>query len=43
MTRAGRTDRRRREHARLLFERMLGYANQLGLYGEETGPCGETL
>lgn len=43
MTRAGRTDRRRLEHARLIFERMLGYANHLGLYGEETGPCGETL
>jgi GH15 family glucan-1,4-alpha-glucosidase len=43
MTRAGRTDRRRLEQARLIFERMMGYANHLGLYGEETGPCGETL
>jgi GH15 family glucan-1,4-alpha-glucosidase len=43
MTRAGRTDRRRLEEARLLFERMLGYANHLGLYAEETGPQGEAL
>jgi pentatricopeptide repeat protein len=26
--------------ARLLFERMLRYANQLGLYAEELGPSG---
>jgi GH15 family glucan-1,4-alpha-glucosidase len=43
MTRAGRTDRRRLEEARLIFEKMLGYANHLGLYAEETGPCGEAL
>lgn len=43
MTRAGRTDRARLESARLIFEQMLGYANHLGLYGEETGPCGEAL
>ena len=29
--------------ARLMFEHMLGYANHLGLYGEETGPRGEAL
>jgi GH15 family glucan-1,4-alpha-glucosidase len=27
----------------LIFERMLGYANHLGLYAEETGPSGEAL
>jgi GH15 family glucan-1,4-alpha-glucosidase len=43
MTRAGRIDRRRLEEARLIFEKMLGYANHLGLYAEETGPCGEAL
>jgi GH15 family glucan-1,4-alpha-glucosidase len=29
--------------ARLIFERMLGYANHLGLYSEETGALGEAL
>ena len=43
LTRAGRTDRRRPEEARLIFERMLGYANQLGLYAEQTGSAGEAL
>jgi GH15 family glucan-1,4-alpha-glucosidase len=43
LTRAGRTDRRRLQEARLLFERMLGYANNLGLYAEQTGETGETL
>ncbi len=43
LTRAGRTDRRRLEEAELLFDRMLGYANHLGLFGEETGPAGEAL
>lgn len=43
MTRAGRTDPRRIREARLIFERMLGYANHLGLYAEETGPSGEAL
>ena len=38
LTRAGRT-----QEARLMFEQMLGYANHLGLYGEETGPSGEAL
>jgi GH15 family glucan-1,4-alpha-glucosidase len=43
LTRAGRTDRRRLEEARLLFEQMLGYANHLGLFAEQTGPSGEAL
>ncbi|MGQ0812252.1 MAG: glycoside hydrolase family 15 protein [Nitrospiraceae bacterium] len=43
LTRAGRVDRQKLAEARLLFERMLGYANHLGLYGEQTGPSGETL
>ena len=38
MTRAGLLD-----EARLVFERMLGYANHLGLYSEEIGPSGEAL
>jgi len=29
--------------ARFLFEKMLGYANHLGLYAEELGPSGEHL
>jgi GH15 family glucan-1,4-alpha-glucosidase len=43
LTRAGRTDPARLEDARLLFEQMLGYANHLGLYGEQTGKSGEAL
>lgn len=43
LTRAGRTDRARLDHARLIFEKMLGYANHLGLYAEETGLHGEAL
>jgi GH15 family glucan-1,4-alpha-glucosidase len=43
LTRAGRTDPARLDDARLLFEQMLGYANHLGLYGEQTGPSGEAL
>ena len=43
MTRAGRFDHSRLEGARLLFNRMLGYANHLGLYAEETGHRGEAL
>jgi len=31
------------EKARLLFEKMLGYANHLGLYSEELGSSGEHL
>ena len=29
--------------ARFFFEKMLGYANHLGLYAEEIGPRGEQL
>ncbi len=43
MTRAGRVHRDMLESARLIFERMLGYANHLGLYAEETGSSGEAL
>ena len=43
LTRAGRTDPVRLEDARLLFEQMLGYANHLGLYAEQTGISGEAL
>ena len=38
LTRVGQVDR-----ARLIFERMLGYANHLGLYAEEIGSSGEAL
>jgi GH15 family glucan-1,4-alpha-glucosidase len=38
LTRAGRV-----EEARLMFEKMLGYANHVGLYAEEIGHCGEAL
>ena len=40
LTRAGYTDREKLDQARLTFEKMLGYANHLGLYAEETGSCG---
>jgi GH15 family glucan-1,4-alpha-glucosidase len=43
LTRAGRRDRQLLNRARLLFEKMLGYANHLGLYSEQTGPSGEAL
>ena len=43
LTRAGHADRARLDQARLLFEQMLGYANHLGLYAEETGTHGEAL
>jgi GH15 family glucan-1,4-alpha-glucosidase len=43
LTRAGRHDRKRLEQARLMFERMLGFANHLGLYAEQTGHRGEAL
>jgi len=38
LARAGRID-----EARLIFEKMLGYANHLGLYSEELGLTGEAL
>jgi GH15 family glucan-1,4-alpha-glucosidase len=31
------------QKARFIFEKMLGYANHLGLYSEELGPSGEHL
>jgi GH15 family glucan-1,4-alpha-glucosidase len=43
LTRAGRADPERLEDARLLFEQMLGYANHLGLYAEQTGTSGQAL
>ncbi len=43
LTRAGRFKKGRLEDARLMFERMLGFANHLGLYAEETGYRGEAL
>jgi GH15 family glucan-1,4-alpha-glucosidase len=43
LTRAGRVDRRRLDEAVLIFDKMLSYANHLGLYGEETGARGEGL
>jgi GH15 family glucan-1,4-alpha-glucosidase len=43
LTRAGRIDPVRLDDARLLFEQMLGYANHLGLYAEQTGNSGEAL
>jgi GH15 family glucan-1,4-alpha-glucosidase len=38
LTRAGRI-----QEARLMFEKMLSYANHVGLYAEEIGHCGEAL
>jgi GH15 family glucan-1,4-alpha-glucosidase len=38
LARAGRL-----EEARLVFEKMLTYANHLGLYAEQIGPTGEQL
>jgi len=43
LTRAGKVDPARLDQARLMFEQMLGYANHLGLYAEETGSSGEAL
>ena len=43
LTRAGYSDPKLLVDARLMYERMLGYANHLGLYAEETGPRGEAL
>jgi GH15 family glucan-1,4-alpha-glucosidase len=43
LTRAGRVYPERLDQARLMFEEMLGYANHVGLYAEETGPSGEAL
>ena len=38
LTRAGRV-----KEARMVFEKMLTYANHVGLYAEEIGPSGEAL
>ncbi len=43
LTRAGQVDPDKLTEARLLFERMLGHANHLGLYAEETGRSGQAL
>jgi GH15 family glucan-1,4-alpha-glucosidase len=43
LTRAGQNIPEKLTQARRLFERMLGYANHLGLYAEQTGPQGEAL
>jgi GH15 family glucan-1,4-alpha-glucosidase len=43
LTRAGRVHADLLAEARLIFEQMLGYANHLGLYAEETGRRGEAL
>lgn len=31
------------KQARFIFEKALGYANHLGLFAEQLGPCGEHL
>jgi GH15 family glucan-1,4-alpha-glucosidase len=43
MTRAGKSNRALLDQARLVFEKMHGYANHLGLYAEQTGRSGEML
>jgi GH15 family glucan-1,4-alpha-glucosidase len=43
LTRAGRTDKKRLDEARLLFERLLTHSNHLGLYSEQVGTQGEAL
>jgi len=43
LTRASQAIPQKLDEAMLLFERMLGYANHLGLYAEQTGPQGEAL
>ena len=43
LTRAGQADQKKLDQARLLFERMLGYANHLGLYAEQTSSQGAAL
>jgi GH15 family glucan-1,4-alpha-glucosidase len=43
LTRAGRAVPEKLDQARLLFERMLGYSNHVGLYAEQTGAQGEAL
>jgi GH15 family glucan-1,4-alpha-glucosidase len=43
LTRAGAFDVERLDEARLVFESMLGYANHLGLFAEETSMSGEAM
>jgi GH15 family glucan-1,4-alpha-glucosidase len=43
LTRAGQVNPGWLDEARLLFERMLGYANHLGLYAEQTSGQGQAL
>jgi len=43
LTRASQSDPKKLDHARIIFERMLGYANHLGLYSEQTGSQGQAL
>jgi GH15 family glucan-1,4-alpha-glucosidase len=43
LTRAGHSNPEWLDQARLLFERMLGYSNHLGLYAEQTSFQGEAL
>jgi GH15 family glucan-1,4-alpha-glucosidase len=43
LTRASQAKPEKLDQAVLLFERMLGYANHLGLYAEQTGSQGEAL
>jgi GH15 family glucan-1,4-alpha-glucosidase len=43
LTRAGQTHPEMLAEARLIFERMIGYANHLGLYSEQTSSQGEAL
>jgi GH15 family glucan-1,4-alpha-glucosidase len=43
LTRAGHFNPEFLEEARLMFERMLGFSNHVGLYAEETGNSGEAL
>jgi GH15 family glucan-1,4-alpha-glucosidase len=43
LTRAGHAQPEWLDQSRLLFERMLGYANHLGLYAEQTSFQGEAL
>jgi GH15 family glucan-1,4-alpha-glucosidase len=43
LTRAGQTNPGWLDEARLLFERMLNYANHLGLYAEQTSAQGQAL
>jgi len=43
LTRAAQSDPAKLDQARIIFERMLGYANHLGLYAEQTSFQGEAL